>query len=75
VDGARDAAVSRTRVSIASVDERGTTLAHRGRRLGGRQPAQPGLGLREDFIDAPALDPAIVPRFERRIVDRSEGAR
>jgi hypothetical protein len=74
VDGARDSAVSRTRVSIASVDERGT-LAHRGRRLGGRQPAQPGLGLREDFIDAPALDPAIVPRFERRIVDRSEGAR
>jgi hypothetical protein len=74
VDGARDSAVSRTRVSIAGVDE-GGTLAHRGRRLGRRQPPQPGLGLREDVIDAPALDPAIVPRFERRIVDRSEDAR
>jgi hypothetical protein len=74
MDRAGDVAVARTQLSVARVDER-RPLMHRGRGLDRGQSTQSPLRFRQDLIDSAALDPAIVPRFERRIVQRSEDAR
>jgi hypothetical protein len=60
VHRARDAAVSRAQLSIASVDQ-DRTILHRGGRLSGRESTQPRLCGGENLVDPASRDVAMLP--------------